>query len=456
MIEMMNNAERTPIWQQRFDECIERLQKPAPVIVEGKLTRMAGLTLEAEGCEAAVGDRCLIKTNSGKSIEAEVVGFAGEKLFLMPIGSIDGLAPGSRVIPIGRAGDVPVGYELLGRVIDGTGRPLDGKGPLRAEESFPLNGRRINPLKRHPIHAPLDVGVRAINTLLSVGGGQRLGLFAPSGVGKSVLLGMMTRFTSADVIVVGLIGERGREVKEFIDHILDDEARKRSVVVATPADMPPLMRMHGAAVATSIAEYFRDQGKHVLLLMDSLTRYAQAHREIALAIGEPPATRGFPPSVFAQLPHLVERAGNGDAGGGSITAFYTVLMEGDGNSDPVAESARAILDGHVYLSRRLAESGHFPAIDIEASISRAMNQITSNEHQASARQFRHYFSLYEQNKDLLNVGAYKAGSNPDLDRAITLQPDLQAFLQQGIDEKVTLQQSLDQLGSILSSNIGES
>ena len=450
---MTIQTNRNPIWQQRLSAYEERLQTPTPVVVEGKLTRMAGLTLEAKGCEAAVGDRCLIKAPTGVSIEAEVVGFSGEKLFLMPIGSINGLAPGSRVIPIGRAGDVPVGYGLLGRVLDGAGRPLDGRGPLKVDETFPLHGRTINPLDRHPIHEPLDVGVRAINTLLSVGGGQRLGLFAPSGVGKSVLMGMMTRFTSADVIVVGLIGERGREVKEFIDHILDDDARARSVVVATPADMPPLMRMHGAATATSIAEYFRDQGKHVLLLMDSLTRYAQAHREIALAIGEPPATRGFPPSVFAQLPNLVERAGNGDKGGGSITAFYTVLMEGDGNSDPVAESARAILDGHIVLSRSLAESGHFPAIDIEASISRAMNQVTTTEHQQTAREFRHYYSLYEQNKDLLNVGAYKAGSNPDLDRAIELQPYLQGFLRQGMDEKVSLQESLDQLATIIESQI---
>lgn len=449
----MTQVNRNSIWQERLTPYKERLHFASPIVVEGKLTRMAGLTLEAEGCEAAVGDRCLIKAPSGKSIEAEVVGFSGEKLFLMPIGSITGLAPGSRVIPIGKAGDVPVGYGLLGRVIDGMGHPLDDRGPLDVEEHFPLHGRKINPLKRHPIHEPLDVGVRAINTLLSVGSGQRLGLFAPSGVGKSVLLGMMTRFTSADVIVVGLIGERGREVKEFIDHILDDDARKRSVVVATPADMPPLMRMHGAATATSIAEYFRDQGKHVLLLMDSLTRYAQAHREIALAIGEPPATKGFPPSVFAQLPNLVERAGNADQGGGSITAFYTVLMEGDGNSDPVAESAKAILDGHIVLSRSLAESGHFPAIDIEASISRAMNQVTSAEHQQTARDFRHYFSLYEQNKDLLNVGAYKRGSNPDLDRAIELQPYLQAFLQQRMDEKVSLQESLDQLSMIIQAKI---
>ncbi len=449
----MIQTNRNPIWKQRLSGYEKRLQTASPVVVEGKLTRMAGLTLEAEGCEAAVGDRCLIKAKNGGSIEAEVVGFEGEKLFLMPIGSISGLAPGSRVIPSGRAGDVPVGYGLLGRVLDGSGRPLDGRGPLKVDETFPLHGRTINPLDRHPIHEPLDVGVRAINTLLSVGGGQRLGLFAPSGVGKSVLMGMMTRFTSADVIVVGLIGERGREVKEFIDHILDDDARARSVVVATPADMPPLMRMHGAATATSIAEYFRDQGKHVLLLMDSLTRYAQAHREIALAIGEPPATRGFPPSVFAQLPNLVERAGNGEEGGGSITAFYTVLMEGDGNSDPVAESARAILDGHIVLSRDLAESGHFPAIDIEASISRAMNQVTTPDHQKSSRDFRHYFSLYEKNKDLLNVGAYKAGSNPDLDRAIQLQPYLQSFLRQGIDEKVTLQESLDQLTMIIESEL---
>lgn len=450
-----SSVNRNPIWQARLSDYLQRLETPSPIVVEGKLTRMAGMTLEAEGCEAAVGDRCIIKAHSGSSIEAEVVGFAGEKLFLMPTGSIDGLAPGSRVIPIGRASDVAVGYGLLGRVIDGSGRPLDELGPIRTDEKLPLKGRAINPLKRNPIHKPLDVGVRAINTLLSVGGGQRLGLFAPSGVGKSVLLGMMTRFTSADVIVVGLIGERGREVKEFIDHILDDEARKRSVVVATPADMPPLMRMHGAAVATSVAEYFRDQGQHVLLLMDSLTRYAQAHREIALSIGEPPATRGFPPSVFAQIPNLVERAGNGEEGGGSITAFYTVLMEGDGNSDPVAESARAILDGHIVLSRSLAESGHFPAIDIEASISRAMNQITTPEHQQLAREFRHYFSLYEKNKDLLNVGAYQPGSNPELDRAILLQSHLQNFLQQGIYEEVSLQGSLDQLSSILTAQFGQ-
>lgn len=446
----MHETARGPIWRARIAPYFARLVTSPGLTVEGKLTRMVGLTLEAVGCQAAIGDRCRVSAGRGRSVEAEVVGFAGDKLFLMPTDIPQGLAPNARVVPLGRSGDVAVGDELLGRVLDGSGRPLDGYGPIQCESRVPLQGLPINPLKRKPISVPLDVGVRSINALLTVGCGQRLGLFAPSGVGKSVLLGMMTRFTNADVIVVGLVGERGREVKEFIEHSLGPEGLKRSVVVATPADTPPLMRMHGAAMATAIAEYFRDQGKHVLLLMDSLTRYAQAQREIALTIGEPPATRGFPPSVFARLPQLVERAGTGSEGPGSITAIYTVLCDAEDANDPIADAARAILDGHIVLSRRLAESGHFPAIDIEASVSRAMNQITKAPHQALARAFRQSYSLVEQNRDLLNVGAYRPGSNPELDEAIARQPGLKAFLHQGMHEKVSMEDSLQQLSGLFS------
>ncbi|MGE0484876.1 MAG: flagellar protein export ATPase FliI [Gammaproteobacteria bacterium] len=436
-------------WVAGLQTYFERLAEPPPVVVEGKLSRMVGLTLEAVGCQAAVGDRCQVFSPNGSAIDAEVVGFAGERLFLMPTGTPRGLAPNARVIPMGGTGDVAVGEGLLGRVIDGAGRPLDEHGPLRLEQRQPLYGEPINPLRRPPISEPLDVGVRSINALLSVGRGQRIGLFAPSGVGKSVLLGMMTRFTNADVIVVGLVGERGREVKEFIDQILGPEGMARAVVVATPADNPPLMRMHGAAMATSIAEYFRDTGRHVLLLMDSLTRYAQAQREIALTIGEPPATRGFPPSVFARLPQLVERAGTGIGGRGSITAFYTVLTEADDPNDPVADAARAILDGHIVLSRRLAERGQYPAIDVEASISRVMSHITGEEHQARAKVLRHFYSLYEQNADLFNVGAYTRGANPELDRAVELRAPILRFLNQGQREAVGFDAAVAALDAVL-------
>jgi len=333
--------------------------------------------------------------------------------------------------------------------VDGAGLPLDGRGPLYPESRAPLTGRNINPLARSPIREPLDVGVRAINALVTVGRGQRMGLFAGSGVGKSVLLGMMTRYTNADVIVVGLIGERGREVKEFVQNILGEDGLARSVVVATPADNTPLMRMHGAMLATSIAEYFRDQGKQVLLLMDSLTRFAQAQREIALAIGEPPATKGYPPSVFAKIPQLVERAGNGDTGGGSITAFYTVLVEGDDHNDPIADAARAILDGHIVLTRRYAEAGHYPAIDIEASVSRAMTEISQDAHQQVVQRFKKIFSTYQQNRDLISVGAYQQGGDPRIDEAIALEPSLMEFLQQDMHERVPLAQSLQQLQDLM-------
>jgi flagellum-specific ATP synthase len=409
---------------------------------------MVGLTLEAVGCQASIGGRCLVESTQGEPIEAEVVGFHDDRLYLMPIGDLRGLGPDARVIPTHSVCEVAVGEHLLGRVLDGAGHPLDGKGPIHADESVPLSGRAINPLTRSPIREPLDVGVAAINALLSVGRGQRMGLFAGSGVGKSVLLGMMTRYTNADVIVVGLIGERGREVKEFVQNILGEDGLSRSVVVATPADNSPLMRLHGAMLATSVAEYFRDQGKQVLLLMDSLTRFAQAQREVALAIGEPPATKGYPPSVFAKLPQLVERAGTGDRGG-SITAFYTVLAEGDDQSDPIADAARAILDGHVVLSRELAEAGHYPAIDIEASISRVMVDVVVPEHEQAARRFRQLYSAYRQNRDLINVGAYQAGSDSLVDEAIAFYPQLSHFLQQHMHEQVTWNDSLAGLADSL-------
>lgn len=450
MLSLRNSSAQ---WRAGLQTYSDRLAEPLPLVVEGKLSRMVGLTLEAVGCQAAIGDRCSVLNPGGNDVDAEVVGFAGERLFLMPTGTPRGLAPNARVIPMGGAGDVAVGEGLLGRVIDGAGRPLDLAGPLRLEQRRPLYGEPVNPLQRASISEPLDVGVRSINALFSVGRGQRLGLFAPSGVGKSVLLGMMTRFSDADVIVVGLVGERGREVKEFIDQILGQAGMARAVVVATPADNPPLMRMHGAAMATSIAEYFRDTGRHVLLLMDSLTRYAQAQREIALTIGEPPATRGFPPSVFARLPQLVERAGTGINGHGSITAFYTVLTEADDPNDPIADAARAILDGHIVLSRRLAERGLYPAIDIEASISRVMTSITSVQHRKYATTLRRFCSLYEQNVDLFNVGAYQRGANLELDTAVDLRPALLNFLNQDMFEAVDFETSVAALAQVTGGDV---
>ena len=436
---------------KRLSGYAEATELPGQPILEGRLLRMVGLTLEAEGLRAAMGSRCMVINDDSYhpvQVEAEVMGFSGSKIFLMPVGSLAGIAPGARVVPLADTGRLPMGMSMLGRVLDGAGRALDGKGGMKAEDWVPMDGPTINPLNRNPISVPLDVGIRSINGLLTVGRGQRLGLFAGTGVGKSVLLGMMTRFTEADIIVVGLIGERGREVKEFIEHSLGEEGLKRSVVVASPADDAPLMRLRAAMYCTRIAEYFRDKGKNVLLLMDSLTRFAQAQREIALAIGEPPATKGYPPSVFAKLPKLVERAGNAEAGGGSITAFYTVLSEGDDQQDPIADSARGVLDGHIVLSRRLAEEGHYPAIDIEASISRVMPAVVTPEHMIRAQQFKQLWSRYQQSRDLISVGAYVAGGDRDTDLAIALQPQLVTYLRQGLNDKISMGESEAHLGTI--------
>jgi flagellum-specific ATP synthase len=412
------------------------------LVVEGVLRRTVGLAMEAEGCQAELGGRCDVVASDGRRVATEVVGFSGERLFLMPVGDMRGVVPNARVIPMSGTPEVLVGDELLGRVLDGRGLPLDDGPPIEGGERVSLFGQPINPLQRQPINSQLDVGVRSINSLLSIGRGQRMGLFAGSGVGKSMLLGMMTRNTEADVVVVGLVGERGREVREFIDQSLGEEGMAKAVVIATPADDTPLMRMHGAWLTAAIAEYFRDQGKNVLLLMDSLTRFAQAQREIALAIGEPPATKGYPPSVFAKLPQLVERAGNGKNGSGSISAIYTVLAEGDDPNDPIVDASRAILDGHIVLSRSMADAGIYPAIDVESSVSRAMTQFVGDGQQQLISRFRQVYSIYQENKDLISVGAYQPGSNPQLDEAIALWPSVLEFLRQHHEKSVDATASL--------------
>lgn len=444
------NPDRNPQQKLRLSAYTKRLADgPPKLVVEGVLRRTIGLTMEAEGCRSPVGGRCDVVAIDGRRIETEVVGFSGERLYLMPAGEMRGIVPNARVIPVTSVPEVPVGDAILGRVLNGQGQPIDGGPSLQVADRVPLFRAPINPLKRRAITEPLDVGVRSINALLPVGRGQRMGLFSGSGVGKSMLLGMMTRHTEADVIVVGLIGERGREVKDFIDQTLGEEGMRRAVVVATPADDTPLMRMHGAWVSTAIAEYFRDQGKNVLLLMDSLTRFAQAQREIALAIGEPPATKGYPPSVFAKLPQLVERAGNGDGTQGSITAFYTVLAEGDDLNDPIVDAARAILDGHIVLSRELADAGHYPAIDIESSVSRALNMIATDEQKQLITRFRQVSATYRDHRDLIAVGAYQKGANPLVDEAIALWPSVLEFLQQTPDERIAFDASVNDLDELL-------
>lgn len=458
-------------WQRFMQDASQRVQAGGSTLeVGGTLTRLAGLVLEASGIRAPVGSQCLVSLPAQAPVLAEVVGFSNDRAFLMPAGDVQGLSSGATVVPlppyvaVPRLGQVlqpkdarqalgllrlPLGEGLLGRVVDAQGQPLDRQGPVLGVMSHALDRTPINAMDRAPVRESLDTGVRAINALLTVGRGQRIGLFAGSGVGKSVLLGMMARYTQADVIVVGLIGERGREVKEFIEDILGAQGRARSVVVAAPADAPPLLRLQGAAYATAVAEDFRDRGKHVLLLMDSLTRYAMAQREIALAIGEPPATKGYPPSCFAKLPQLVERSGNGLNGVGSITAFYTVLTEGDDQQDPIADAARAILDGHIVLSRVLAEAGHYPAIDIGQSASRVMHNVVSPEHFEAARRFRAISARYEKGRDLVQVGAYVHGSDPSLDEAIRLHAPMAEFLQQGMQVAAPLQDSVRKMSETI-------
>ena len=434
---------------QRLAALYQRPPADNGLVREGVLRRAIGLTLEASGCQAPMGANCRIEVAHGGWIDAEVVGFAGERTYLMPSAELHGLLPNARVVPGGAGGGIVVGEGLLGRVIDSDGVPLDGKGPIVAEGSAPMAGTAINPLAREPITQPLDVGVRAINALLPIGRGQRVGLFAGSGVGKSTLLGMMTRFTSADVIVVGLIGERGREVRDFVESTLGEEGLRRAVVIAAPADRPPLARLHGAYRATAVAEWFRDQGLNVLLLMDSLTRFAQAQREIGLSVGEPPTTRGYPPSVFAKLPALVERAGNGAHGRGSITAFYTVLTEGDDPQDPIADAARAILDGHILLSRKVADAGLYPAIDVESSVSRVVQDIADDTWRGRIRQLKQLVAAHSANRDLIAIGAYQRGSDPTTDQALALWPQITGFLGQDVHQAASLEDSQQALADLV-------
>lgn len=416
--------------------------------VEGRLSTMRGLTLEAVGCQAAIGSRCLIDTDSHQPLEAQVVGFNRDRTLLMPAGPIDGLRSQARVRPIPGQATAPAGDGLLGRVIDARGEPIDSLGPLTVSHRVPLMGQPVNPLSRAAVKIPFDVGVRAINGLITLGRGQRVGLFAGSGVGKSALLGMMTKHSEAQVTVIGLIGERGREVNDFVRETLGKEGMQNAIVVAVPADQPPLLRLQGAMLATAVAESFRDRGKQVLLLIDSLTRFAQAQREIGLATGEPPTSKGYPPSAFAMLPQLVERAGN-MAAGGSITAIYTVLAEGDDQNDPVVDSARAVLDGHIVLTRELSDAAHYPAIDIGASVSRIRSSVNSTENESIVRRVLKLAAAYRAQEEMLRVGLYKRGSDPVLDEAVAFWPKLQRYLQQSMEENVDLQTCRQQLASIL-------
>ena len=425
---------------QEVDSSMSRIRAGSPERC-GTLVRLVGLRLEARGIMAPMGSSCEIMSPDGHHIEAEVVGFNDKTLYLMPLTDPVGIGPGASVRIASDLGTASLGPELLGRVIDGRGEPLDGKPKPDCKSRLSLLGLPINPMERGPINSVLDVGVKAINGLLTLGRGQRVGLVAGSGVGKSVLLGMMTRFTKADVVVIGLVGERGREVQAFIQESLGVEGLAKSVVVAAPANVSPVLRLKAAQMTHVIAEYFRDQGLNVLMLVDSLTRVAHAQREIGLAIGEPPTSKGYPPSVFALLPNLIERAGVGRHGHGSITAIYTVLAEGDDANDPIVDIARASLDGQVMLSRKLADAAHYPAIDLNGSISRVMQNLLNPEDLKAANRFRRMWSLYQQNQDLIQVGAYETGTNPTLDEAIRLREAMENFLRQdmhlGEDEAIT-------------------
>jgi flagellum-specific ATP synthase len=424
---------------------------------QGRVVQVVGLSIEVEGLRLPMGDICHLypdRATAGASrITAEVVGFKDERLILMPFADTHGVRPGTAVFPSGRGFVVPVGEELLGRVIDGLARPIDGKGPLNTSDTARMTDSPPSPLGRQPIRKALATGVRAIDGLLTTGRGQRMGIFAGSGVGKSTLLGMIARNCEADINVIALIGERGREVQEFIAHDLGPEGLARSVVVVSTSDQPALQRLKGAWVATAVAEWFRSRGRHVTLMMDSVTRFAMAQREIGLTVGEPPVARGYPPSVFAMLPRLLERAGTSDKG--SITGLYTVLAEGDDMQDPIADTVRSILDGHIVLSRTLAQENHYPAIDVLQSVSRLFSTLSSPDQLVASGVFRDAMFAYAQARDLINIGAYVAGSNPSIDRALRLQPHIQRFLRQRPDAPTELAESLQRVAAIASEQVSD-
>ncbi|EPR13076.1 flagellar protein export ATPase FliI [Ruminiclostridium papyrosolvens] len=413
----------------------------------GKVSKVVGLTIESDGPQVSIGNLCNIHIPGGNRLKAEVVGFKDEKVLLMPLGEMLGIGPGSTVSANGDILKVAVGPELIGRVLDGLGNPIDDKGSLQSEHFYKTDNKPPNPLTRKRISEPLPLGVRAIDGLLTIGKGQRVGIFAGSGVGKSTLMGMVARNTKADINVIALIGERGREVREFLERDLADEGLARSVVVVATSDQPALIRLKGAMVATAIAEYFRDCGKDVLLLMDSLTRYAMAQREVGLSIGEPPVSRGYTPSVFSVFPKLLERAGTSEKG--SITGLYTVLVDGDDLTEPVTDTARGILDGHIVLSRAMANKNHYPAIDVLASVSRVMGDIIDKEHKKSANEIKKIMAVHRDAEDLINIGAYVKGSNEKIDYAIESIDDITSFLQQETDEKVSFEDIHSQVLSLL-------
>jgi flagellum-specific ATP synthase len=430
-----------------FEQVFRDIENIPLARVAGRLVRANGILLEAVGCRLAVGQMCRIESDDHQLIDAQVVGFDRDVCYLMPFKQCAGMISGARVFPAEKQEEVMIGDKWLGRVINGVAEPIDDKGKLVGDTPLLYQAPKVHPLKRQPVKTPLDVGVRAINGMLTIGKGQRVGLMAGSGVGKSVLLGMITRFTQAEVVVVGLIGERGREVKEFIEEALQEEGLKKSVIVAAPADESPLMRIKATELCHSIASHFRDKGKDVLLLVDSLTRYAMAQREIALSLGEPPATKGYPPSAFGMIPRLVESAGNSESLG-SMTAIYTVLAEGDDQQDPIVDCARAVLDGHIVLSRHLAESGHYPAIDIGQSISRCMSQVTTPDHQQAAIVLKQLYAEYQNIKPLIPLGGYVPGADPLADKAVKLAPAVANFLQQKVHDASLLDKTLVDLKTL--------
>jgi flagellum-specific ATP synthase len=416
----------------------------------GKISRIIGLMIESDGPGVAIGSICTIKSRIRPHILAQVVGFRNNQTLLMPLGNIDGIEPGCPIEATEEQPSFGVSSEMIGRVLDGNGKPIDGKGPIPLGTEYPIMGTPINPLSRARVNQSLDVGVRSINGLLTCAKGQRIGIMAGTGLGKSVLLGMIARNTEAEINVIALIGERGREVKEFIDENLGPEGLKRSIVIAAASDQPPLVRLRGAFIATTIAEYFRDQGKDVLLMMDSITRFALAQREIGLSVGEPPTTKGYPPSTFSLIPKLLERAGTSE-GSGTITGLYTVLVEGDDINEPVSDSVRAVLDGHIVLDRELAAHNHYPAIDVLSSVSRLMIDVISKEHYDLSMKMKDFLATYNEAKDLINIGAYTKGSNPKWDIAINKIDRINAYLQQGIMETVTMGECLNALKEIVES-----
>jgi flagellum-specific ATP synthase len=428
----------------KWDKYQEALRSCQPVKMEGKIVKVAGIVAQANGPGMSIGSLCCIKNSSGQSMQAEVIGFNDKRVIVMPFGEMRGIEPGSRIVDINKNPSIKVGEAYLSRIVDGLGNPIDGKGSIQAKADYPIYGNVINPLKREIINDVVDVGVRSINAMHTLGKGQRIAIMAGSGVGKSVLMGMIARHAAADVIVIALIGERGREVREFIERNLGEEGLKKSVVVAATSDSPALVRIRGAHLATTVAEYFRDKGLDVILIMDSITRFAMSLREVGLAAGEPPSAKGYTPSVFIQIPKLLERTGNVEKKG-SITGIYTVLVEGDDMNEPIADTVRSIVDGHIVLSRDLAHKGHYPAVDVLRSISRVMYDIVEDDHLDMARKLVKVLATYREAEDLINIGAYIDGTDPQIDFAKKMIHKINSFLQQDINQSITFKESIVRL-----------